>query len=220
MNGPRIRRGTEPLVVAVAHGGTDLAGLDDQFISPARALLDTDWWIEDLYAFAADMGATLIANDISRSIVDMNRDPSGASLYPGQATTELGPSTTFDGAPLYRFGVPDEAEITRRLQQYHRPYHEALSAELARLRDAHGRVVRSACWFVGCIRARHGQARSRSATSAFHAIRAATNQSESERPEGLAEGQRPELRSRARPAYELARCIARAPASDRDEEGL
>ncbi|SKB48875.1 N-formylglutamate deformylase [Sphingopyxis flava] len=141
MNGPRIRRGTEPLVVAFAHGGTDLAGLDDQFISPARALFDTDWWIEDLYAFAADMGATLIANDISRSIVDMNRDPSGASLYPGQATTELCPSTTFDGAPLHRFGVPDEAEITRRLQQYHRPYHEALSAELARLRDAHGRVV-------------------------------------------------------------------------------
>jgi len=141
MNAPRIQRGTEPLVVAFPHGGTDLAGLDDQFISPARALLDTDWWIEDLYAFAADMGATLIASDISRSVIDMNRDPSGASLYPGQATTELCPSTTFDGAPLYRFGEPDEAEITRRLQLYHRPYHEALSAELARLRDAHGRVV-------------------------------------------------------------------------------
>src|SRR5690606_37735984 len=139
MNAPRIQRGTEPLVVAFPHGGTDLAGLDDQFISPARALLDTDWWIEDLYAFAADMGATLIASDISRSVIDMNRDPSGASLYPGQATTELCPSTTFDGAPLYRFGEPDEAEITRRLQLYHRPYHEALSAELARLRDAHGR---------------------------------------------------------------------------------
>ena len=141
MNWLTVRRGTEPLVVAFPHGGTDLGGTGDQFVSPARARLDTDWWIADLYAFAADMGATLVATDISRSVIDMNRDPSGASLYPGQATTELCPTTTFDGAPLYRFGEPDEAEITRRLHQYHRPYHEALSAELARLRDAHGRVV-------------------------------------------------------------------------------
>ncbi len=136
-----VRRGAEPLLIAFPHGGTGLAGLDDQFVSPARALLDTDWWIAELYAFAADMGATLIATDISRSIIDMNRDPSGASLYPGAPTTELCPTTTFDGAPLYRFGEPDEAEINRRLHQYHRPYHEALGAELIRLREAHGRVV-------------------------------------------------------------------------------
>ena len=137
----RVHRGDAPLVIAFPHGGTDLAGLDDQFVSPWHAQIDTDWWIADLYAFAADMGATLVATDISRSVIDMNRDPSGASLYPGQATTELCPTTTFDGEPLYRFGEPDEAEITRRLNRYHRPYHDALTAELARLKAAHGRVV-------------------------------------------------------------------------------
>src|SRR3546814_3838300 len=70
-----------------------------------------------------------------------NRDPSGASLYPGQATTELCPTTTFDGEPLYRFGDPDEASITQRLNLYHRPYHDTLAAELDRLKAAHGRVV-------------------------------------------------------------------------------
>lgn len=137
----RVHRGDAPLVIAFPHGGTDLAGLDEQFVSPWHAQIDTDWWIAELYAFAADRGATLVATDISRSVIDMNRDPSGASLYPGQATTELCPTTTFDGDPLYRFDAPDEAEIMQRLNSYHRPYHDTLSEELDRLKSAHGRVV-------------------------------------------------------------------------------
>jgi len=137
----RVHRGDAPLVIAFPHGGTDLAGLDEQFVSPWHAQIDTDWWIADLYAFAADLGATLVATTISRSVIDMNRDPSGASLYPGQATTELCPTTTFDGEPLYRFDQPDEASITQRLNLYHRPYHDALTAELDRLQATHGRVV-------------------------------------------------------------------------------
>src|SRR3546814_8594477 len=93
----RVHRGDAPLVIAFPHGVTDLAGLDGQFVSPWHAQIDTDWWIAELYAFAADLGATLVATDVSRSVIDMNRDPSGASLYPGQATTELCPTTTFDG---------------------------------------------------------------------------------------------------------------------------
>ncbi len=137
----RVHRGDAPLVIAFPHGGTDLAGLDEQFVSPWHAQIDTDWRIAELYAFAADMGATLVATDISRSVIDMNRDPSGASLYPGQATTELCPTTTFDGEPLYRFDAPDEAEIMQRLHSYHRPYHDTLTHELDRLKAAHGRVV-------------------------------------------------------------------------------
>ena len=137
----RVHRGDAPLILAFPHGGIGLAGLDDQFVSPWRAQLDTDWWIAELYAFAADLGATLVATDISRSVIDMNRDPSGVSLYPGQATTELCPTTTFDGEPLYRFGGPDETEITQRLHLYHRPYHEALAGEIDRLKAQHGRIV-------------------------------------------------------------------------------
>jgi formiminoglutamase len=75
-------------------------------------------------------------------VIDVNRDPSGASLYPGQATTELCPTATFDGEPLYRQGrEPDEGEIARRRMTYFAPYHDALSAELARLRASHPRVV-------------------------------------------------------------------------------
>jgi formiminoglutamase len=98
--------------------------------------------VETLYDFVRDLDATTVRTAVSRSVIDMNRDPSGASLYPGQATTELCPTTDFDGAPLYKDGhAPDAAEIARRKQTYFAPYHAALRGELDRLRAQHERVV-------------------------------------------------------------------------------
>lgn len=136
-----LHRGSAPLIVAMPHTGTGLAGLDAQFVSPWLARRDADWHIEKLYAFAADVGATIVRTTISRSVIDVNRDPSGASLYPGQATTELCPSTTFDGEPLYTGNAPDAAEIARRRAAWFDPYHAVLAAEIARLRAAHPRIV-------------------------------------------------------------------------------
>lgn len=138
-----IREGTRPLIVAFPHTGTSLPDATaSHFVSPERALRDTDWWIDQLYAFAAELGATLIHTAISRSVIDVNRDPSGASLYPGQNTTTLCPLTTFDGAPLYKSGQePDASEIARRRAAFHIPYHRAIEDQIARLRAAHGKVV-------------------------------------------------------------------------------
>lgn len=136
-----VQRGTAPLVVAFPHGGSDLAGLEARFISPWLARRDADWHIAELYQFVGALGATTVATRISRAVIDVNRDPSGASLYPGQATTELCPTTTFDGDPLYAGAAPDVAEIARRRARWFDPYHAALTAELARLRGLHPRVV-------------------------------------------------------------------------------
>ena len=137
-----VARGDAPLIVSVPHAGTELAGLEAAFVSPWLARVDTDWWLGDLYAFAVDLGATVVRTAVSRSVIDVNRDPSGASLYPGQATTGLCPVTTFDGEPLYRDGhAPDDTEIARRRATYHAPYHAALAAEIARLRARHSAVV-------------------------------------------------------------------------------
>lgn len=145
MSRPRwieIRQGTVPLILSMPHSGTDIpddiaAGL----VSPRLARKDADWWIDRLYGFAADLDATLLRTTISRTVIDVNRDPSGASLYPGQATTELCPTMTFDGEPLYAGDTPDEQEIARRKKSYFEPYHSALSGEIARLRAFHPRVV-------------------------------------------------------------------------------
>ena len=136
-----VQRGTAPLVVAFPHGGSDLAGLDARFVSPWLAQRDADWHIGTLYDFVRALGATTVATRISRAVIDVNRDPSGASLYPGQATTELCPTTTFDGDLLYASTEPDAAEIAHRRAHWFDPYHAALAAELSRLRVLHPRVV-------------------------------------------------------------------------------
>lgn len=138
-----IHRGEAPLVVSFPHTGTEIPPeLEGRFTSPWLARKDADWWIDRLYDFAAGLGATTVRTRISRSVIDVNRDPSGASLYPGQATTELCPTTTFDGEPLYRAGQePGAAEIAARREAFFDPYHDALAAELTRLRTHHSKVV-------------------------------------------------------------------------------
>jgi len=138
-----LHRGPSPLVVSLPHTGIDIPPeLAPCYLSLWAARRDADWWVDRLYDFARGLGATTLRTALSRSVIDVNRDPSGASLYPGQATTELCPTTDFDGAPLYRDGLaPDDAEIARRRQAYFNPYHDALRAELKRLRASHARVV-------------------------------------------------------------------------------
>jgi N-formylglutamate deformylase len=147
-----VTRGDAPLVVSIPHTGIDLAGLDDKLVSPWLARRDTDWWIEKLYDFADGLGATAVRTSISRTVIDVNRDPSGVSLYPGQATTGLCPTETFDGEPLYREGQePDEAEIARRRETFFEPYHDALTAELVRLRQAHEKIVLYDCHSIRSV---------------------------------------------------------------------
>jgi N-formylglutamate deformylase len=149
-----IRRGTAPLIVSLPHTGTDIpAGYLDAFVSPWLARRDADWWIDKLYDFATYLDATIVHTAISRSIIDVNRDPSGVSLYPGQATTELVPLTTFDGESLYRDGRTSIAadDLETRRKTYFDPYHEALAAEVSRLRTLHSNVVLYDCHSIRSV---------------------------------------------------------------------
>lgn len=136
-------RGDAPLIVSIPHAGTQIAeDVAPRLISLDRARYDADLHVDRLYEFAGALGATIVRTTISRTVIDVNRDPSGASLYPGQATTGLCPTETFDGTPLYHPGAePDEAEIARRRAGWFDPYHAALAAEIARLRERHAAVV-------------------------------------------------------------------------------
>jgi N-formylglutamate deformylase len=142
-----LRQGRAPLLVSLPHTGTDIPPeFESRLVSPWLARKDADWWIERLYDFAVDLDATILRTTISRTVVDVNRDPSGASLYPGQATTELCPTTTFDGEPLYRAGEAlSELDVASRRSRYFAPYHQALAAEAERLRGLHPRIVLYDC---------------------------------------------------------------------------
>src|SRR5512145_1090538 len=148
-----LKQGAGPLLISMPHAGTflptDIAGrLNDA----ALRLPDTDWHLQRLYDFVAELGASVIVATHSRYAIDLNRPPDGANLYPGQDTTARCPVDTFDRQPLYRDGQqPDAAEIQLRIERYWEPYHAALQSELARLRARHTRVV---LWDAHSIRSR------------------------------------------------------------------
>lgn len=141
-----IERGVGPLLLSIPHAGIDLCGLEPRLASPWLARKDADWHVPQLYSFAGEFGATIVWTDISRTVIDVNRDPSGKSLYPGQATTDLCPISTFDGEPLYRADtVIDAHEIDQRRVRYFDPYHAALRTEINRLLSRHRHIVLYDC---------------------------------------------------------------------------
>jgi N-formylglutamate deformylase len=138
-----LHRGSTPLFVSLPHDGTALP--DDiaaRMTAQARRLPDTDWHVSRLYAFARELGASVIVPTHSRYVVDLNRPADDTSLYPGQNTTGLCPHVQFSGEPVYRAGQePSPDEIAARVERYWRPYHDALGAEIARIKAQHGRAV-------------------------------------------------------------------------------
>jgi N-formylglutamate deformylase len=138
-----LHRGSTALLISFPHVGTAIPP-DQQHRYTPRALQveDTDWFLDRLYGFAAELGATLVVPRHSRYLIDLNRSSDNRPMYPGQNNTELCPTRHFTGEPLYREGqAPDEGEVQRRVQRYWQPYHDALRDELAELKAAHGHAV-------------------------------------------------------------------------------
>lgn len=140
----RVVQGSSPIVLGLPHTGTyvpdDIAAcLNDN----GRKLADTDWHIDRLYAGLLPEVTSVTAN-FHRYVIDANRDPAGESLYPGQNTTTLVPLTDFDGLDIWE-RPPTTEDIAARREAFHAPYHAALKAELARVRDLHGVAILYDC---------------------------------------------------------------------------
>jgi N-formylglutamate deformylase len=148
-----VIEGSAPVILSVPHAGVEIPPrYSKRLLSPWLARKDTDWWVDRLYDFAPALAMTVVRTAISRSIVDPNRDPSGASLYPGQPTTSLCPTTTFDGEPLYAAGnEPDSVEIEARRRGYFDPYHAAIAMQIERLRHIHPQVVLYDCHSIRSV---------------------------------------------------------------------
>ena len=139
-----VYQGTGPIVLGLPHTGTYVPdAIADRLNENGRLLADTDWHIDQLYAGLLPQVTTVRAV-FHRYVIDANRDPEGQSLYPGQNTTTLVPLTDFDGHPIWST-PPDAADVAARRAAFHAPYHAALSAELARVRDLHGVAILYDC---------------------------------------------------------------------------
>jgi N-formylglutamate deformylase len=124
----RFRQGTRPLLISMPHVGTHVPpALAARFTDEARHVPDTDWHLERLYDFADELGASVLVATHSRYVIDLNRPPDGASLYPGQSVTGLCPVDTFDDTPVYASQattLPDDEEVAARRDAVWQPYHQ------------------------------------------------------------------------------------------------
>ncbi|MBI3345935.1 MAG: N-formylglutamate deformylase [Burkholderiales bacterium] len=141
----RLQQGRVPLLISLPHVGTEIPPEIAQRLVP-RALIseDSDWHLERLYRPLAEaLGASLIVPRYSRYVIDLNRPPDDQPLYPGAAGgTGLVPTRFFTDDPLYIDGAePDAAAVAVRREAYWQPYHQALVAELQRLRAQHGHAL-------------------------------------------------------------------------------
>lgn len=141
-----VYEGHSPIILGQPHGGTHVPeALLKRMNDVGKALEDTDWHITQLYDGLLD-GASVVKSNIHRYVIDCNRDPAGVSLYPGQNTTTLCPTTSFDGVDIWQDGeAPKEDEILERRALYHAPYHKALEEQIERVKAKHGFAILYDC---------------------------------------------------------------------------
>lgn len=140
MNPVSVKHGTGPVVIAVPHAGIWLP--DDvraRLNARGARLADTDWHVDRLYDGLLPGAAMVVAN-FHRYVVDPNRPPDGASLYPGQNTTGLVAVTDFDGEAIWT-EAPTPDEIDTRVAAYHAPYHAAVGQALDAAKARHGVAI-------------------------------------------------------------------------------
>lgn len=154
--------GDSPLLVSIPHDGRELApGMVERMTDTGRSIPDTDWHVRRLYEFATELGASVLAANHSRYVVDLNRPADDSALYEGQVSTGICPERTFAGEPIYEAGEGISAdERQARVMAYWRPYHEQLRSTLdenrakfgyALLWDAHSIAAEVPLLFDGVL---------------------------------------------------------------------
>jgi N-formylglutamate amidohydrolase len=147
-----------PLIFDSPHSGTVYPD-DFQHVAPHdRMRQSEDCFVDELYAAAPDYGAMLIGALFPRIYVDPNRsalDIDPALLdddWPDES--DPGPKCELGVGLVWRLCPPGEpiydrqltvAEVRRRIDRYHRPYHDAISGALDRLHGQFGAV-----WHINC----------------------------------------------------------------------
>ena len=157
----RLSEGNVPLLVNMPHLGTAIpTEIADRMTDIGRSSIDTDWHLDLLYNFLADLGAWTMAARHSRYVVDVNRHPDNVQLYANMSTPGLVPIETFHDEPLY---LPDKEsdadDIAERRERYWGPYHDALGDTLNRIRSAHGLAVLFDCHSIRSLVPRYSEER-------------------------------------------------------------
>jgi N-formylglutamate deformylase len=157
LHGPAEPR--TPLVLDSPHSGNAFPDDFGAAVSEFDLRDGEDCYVDELWLPATERGVGLLAAQAPRTYIDFNRHAGDIDLElieGGRWPHEYAPSgkgrlgkalvwrTLDDGRPIYgrKLGV---AEVQRRIERYHRPYHHALRK---RIEATHARF--GASWHIDC----------------------------------------------------------------------
>jgi N-formylglutamate amidohydrolase len=150
-----------PVLFASPHSGNEYPqSMQSALCVPLIDLRRTeDAFVEELFADAPALGATLMAARYGRSVADLNRDPreldatmfsDGLPRVSGLPTARVDaglgalPRVAARGEAIYARRLT-RAEGEERLRLVHDAYHDRLGLELGALRDTHGAALLIDC---------------------------------------------------------------------------
>lgn len=147
-----------PLVFDSPHSGS-IYPPDFLYSCPLPLLRQAeDAYVDELFAFVPDLGATFLSALFPRSYIDLNRapddidpevlaDPWPYPLYPTEKSAMgmgLIRRLCKPGVPLYD-GRLSVAQVAERIERYYRPYHAQLGGVIDALHNRFGFV-----WHINC----------------------------------------------------------------------
>ncbi|WP_102797956.1 N-formylglutamate amidohydrolase [Bowmanella denitrificans] len=146
-----------PLVLDSPHSGSLFP--DDFRCLASEAQLKSGWdaYVDDLWAPVLAVGGSLLSAHYSRMYIDLNRAPDDvdpAMLKRPWAGCNPSKYSERGMGLIRRYALPDVPmydaplnieDIVRRIEQFHRPYHQALQTKLDTLQQQF-----SAVWHVDC----------------------------------------------------------------------
>lgn len=147
-----------PLVFDSPHSGMQLPTDFNTLASVAQLQSGWDAFIDELWLPAAEQGASLLAAQVSRMYIDLNRAPDDISpdMLEGNWPSALNPTAySSRGMGLLRqWALPGQAmyktaltvtQVQQRLARYYQPYHQRLKQLLDQYYQQFGAV-----WHIDC----------------------------------------------------------------------
>ncbi|WP_116087194.1 N-formylglutamate amidohydrolase [Tropicimonas sp. IMCC34011] len=150
----RPTRATTATIFASPHSGRDYppSFLRRVILDELSVRSSEDAFMDELVSAAPSCGATLIAANVPRAYIDLNRGPD--ELDPGVVQNVRGsgnnprigsglgviPRVVSNGRAIYS-GKIELAEAKARIADFWQPYHAALAAEIESAKRAHGIAI-------------------------------------------------------------------------------
>lgn len=113
-----------PIIVSIPHSGTYIPQTMKNKLIDNVILANMDWYLPNLYSFLKDLEITTIINNVSRYVIDPNREIANNINISSYVDNYIYTKTTFNN-PMYHAELEDK-EINTRIEKYYTPYLQTL----------------------------------------------------------------------------------------------